>query len=365
MKKILVIEDEALIRDQIIELLSYEGFHVISAINGRDGLEMARETLPDLVISDVLMPELSGLEVLQELRRDPATSAIPFILLTVKDSRNDIRLAMNIGADDYLTKPFTSQELLAVIRIRLERHEAIWKKLNDLRLNINLALPHELRTPLTTICGFARLIRDNAASLGIAQLIEMGDIILHNSSHLQSLIENYLLYTQTELFSLDREKRKKLLLSEIENQNEVITAAAEEKSGQYQREADFVLKIKKKPLFKVRIGEKHLRKIIIELLDNAFKFSKNGTPVKLKTEYDPDYFILTISDSGRGISPEQMANIGAYIQFDRIQYEQSGTGLGLIIAKRLVETYGGKFDIVSKHKQNTTVTVKLKLAKAE
>ncbi len=121
MTTILVIEDEAQIRENIVQLLLADGFTAVSAGDGRAGLELAVRLQPDLIVSDVVMPELDGFALLRELRKEPATSGIPFIFLTAKTERADVRMGMNLGADDYLTKPFSRRDLLDCVQSRLRR----------------------------------------------------------------------------------------------------------------------------------------------------------------------------------------------------------------------------------------------------
>lgn len=125
MSKILVIEDDATVRTLILKLLKAEGFEVISGENGRTGIQMAQAHEPDLIICDVMMPELNGYEVLEHLRRDPATARIPFVFLSAKADRTDLRQGMDLGADDYLTKPFRRAELLGAISARLNKQATI------------------------------------------------------------------------------------------------------------------------------------------------------------------------------------------------------------------------------------------------
>lgn len=125
MKKILVIEDEPSVRANILELLEAEDFDVVSADNGFIGALWAQEHLPDLIICDVMMPELNGYDVLTALRQYPGTATIPFIFLTAKVDKADIRHGMELGADDYLTKPFTRAELLGAIAARRAKHEIV------------------------------------------------------------------------------------------------------------------------------------------------------------------------------------------------------------------------------------------------
>ncbi|HEX5221144.1 MAG TPA: response regulator transcription factor [Verrucomicrobiae bacterium] len=122
MKKILVIEDEAETRDNLVLMLEMEGFKPCSAPNGRLGVEVAKRELPDVILCDVSMPELDGYGVLEALRAHNATVSIPFIFLTAKGDKKDLRTGMNLGADDYLTKPASAEEVLSAINARLDRH---------------------------------------------------------------------------------------------------------------------------------------------------------------------------------------------------------------------------------------------------
>src|SRR6478672_1789230 len=130
MTKILVIEDELTVRENLLELLEAEGFDAIGTGNGRSGVELAQESLPDLILCDVMMPELDGFGVLNAVRQNPLIAAVPFIFLTAKATKEDLRQGMNLGADDYLTKPFTRAELLGAIAARLKKQTTIADQYN-------------------------------------------------------------------------------------------------------------------------------------------------------------------------------------------------------------------------------------------
>jgi EAL domain-containing protein (putative c-di-GMP-specific phosphodiesterase class I)/DNA-binding NarL/FixJ family response regulator len=129
MTKILVIEDEELVRENLLDLLEAEDYDTIAAANGRIGLNLAFSEVPDLILCDMMMPEVDGYGVLTTLRQDPLTATIPFIFLTAKSAKADFRQGMDLGADDYLTKPFTRAELLSAIVNRLEKQAALKKYL--------------------------------------------------------------------------------------------------------------------------------------------------------------------------------------------------------------------------------------------
>lgn len=124
MKRILVIDDDAKLRGHTVELLRLEGYEVSEARNGREGVERARKERPDLVICDITMPEMNGHRVLETLRGEAATAHLPFVFLTGWSEQQDVRTGMNLGADDYLTKPLVADELFAAVRARLRRAES-------------------------------------------------------------------------------------------------------------------------------------------------------------------------------------------------------------------------------------------------
>lgn len=129
MKKILLIEDNVDVRENTAEILTFANYEVLTAENGSIGIAKAKQFKPDIVVCDIMMPELDGYDVLKELGKDTVTAGTPFIFLTAKTNRADIRLGMNLGADDYLTKPFEEKELLDAIASRLKKNEFLKKEL--------------------------------------------------------------------------------------------------------------------------------------------------------------------------------------------------------------------------------------------
>lgn len=131
MKKIVVIEDDLNIQQSIFDLLEMEGYKVYSANDGKVGLTLVKEVIPDLVICDIMMPGLTGYEVLHSLNNQEVTAVIPFIFLTAKAERDNVRMGMELGADDYIIKPFKVNELLKAVEIRLKKNELIRKTVSE------------------------------------------------------------------------------------------------------------------------------------------------------------------------------------------------------------------------------------------
>jgi len=360
MRRILVIDDEEWLREMVHMALEHKGFDVLEAENGAVGVELARKVLPDLILCDVNMEKMDGYLALSSLRSEPATAPIPFILMTGLADNAGMRHGMELGADDYLPKPFTIEALYAAVDARLKKAQVLRqeaeKKLSDLRDNISLMLPHELRTPLNGILAYGEILRTDAGSLPPAEVAEMGQVIYDSGRRLERLIENFLIYAQIELLGNDVQKiavlRSKQTLSPVN----LIEIHATNQAQASNRADDLVLELNDVP---VPISEDYLARIVDELTQNALKFSKPGTQVCVSLLETGGGVTLAVSDRGRGFSTEHITRVGAYMQFDRKMHEQQGLGLGLTIAKRLTELHGGTLNIESERGNVTTVSVKL------
>lgn len=166
MDRILVIDDERRLRETIETILRLEGYEVTSAVDGRRGVQAARDQPPDIIVCDVTMPELDGHGVLRELRADPELADIPFIFLTASDEQADVRAGMNIGADDYLTKPLVKCDLLDAIRVRLDRRRTREARTRSVLENAQFTPDFSSPTPLREL-GLTR--REAEVLLWVAQ----------------------------------------------------------------------------------------------------------------------------------------------------------------------------------------------------
>jgi signal transduction histidine kinase len=185
----------------------------------------------------------------------------------------------------------------------------------------------------------------------------MAESIYRAGTRLSRLVENYLLYAQLELVDVKSEKinqLKKFLATNPAYPASTIRRQAEEKAQELGRSKDLVLDLDD---VSVQVSAEDIRKIAEELVDNAFKFSEPGTLVHIQMKADRQAFYLTVSDQGRGMTQETMDRIAAYVQFDRKIFEQQGAGLGLSIARRLVDLNQGKLTLDSEHDRGTTVHV--------
>jgi signal transduction histidine kinase len=358
MRLVLVIEDDERVRQGIVDILS-DDYSILEAPNGKRGVELALQHIPECIVSDIMMPELDGFGVLEELQKHPTTVNIPFIFLSARADREDISDGMKVGADDYLTKPFDPMELLERIESRISKRDAIihqaHKQLEQLRGNISASLPHEFQTPLNSILGFSELLSISAGEMQLDQIVQMSRSIFDAGQRLHGLIQNFLLYSHlesiTSSISTMRDIRSKSMADSI-----VVTEEVKKCASKVSRLDDIHTDIQ---MCRLAISGQHLGKLTNELVSNACKFSLSGTPVTITGKPEGEMFILSISDKGRGIDQSKIEQIDAFIQFDRGRYEQQGAGLGLTIAKKILEVYGGSWDIQSTLGEGTSITISL------
>jgi DNA-binding response OmpR family regulator len=365
MATILVIEDEDALREAVLDLLRGEGHEPLEAENGRIGVDLARAIAPDLIICDVRMPVLDGFGVLTELRRNPETATIPFIFLTASTSKEQFRHGMTLGADDYVTKPFDHDELLAAVNTRLEKQAAVRKayekRLNTFQQALVYTLPHEFRTPLTAILGYAEIISMDCEHNTIkpAQTLAMAQAIVQAGNRLRRLVENYLLYAQLDIIRTEPDRIALLRRQVTAHPGDEVSQIALRLARDAGRASDLTLQIINEP---VRISVENLGRIVEEVIGNAFKFSRAGSAVEVRMFSVGAMLAIRVADAGRGMTPEQIGAIGAHVQFERRLYEQQGAGMGLINARRLAELHEGMLTIDSVYGSGTRVTVRLPLS---
>ncbi len=359
MARILIIDDDAALRNIIVQGLR-DQYEVFEADNGFAGVELASTYLPDLILCDIAMQGMDGYSVLSAVRSHEATSGISFIFLTAYDRWEWMRRAMDLGADDYLTKPFSIVDLHQAVKARLQkktlRETLLDKKVTQLRDNVLTALPHELRTAIMVIEGYTHLLIDDLAYIDGEQM-NMLKSIADGTARLHRLSEKYLWYSRSQFLKPNQ------VLNCPTNRAEVIThETAFNIASRYSRLNDLQLDTMSS---NISIGEEVLQRIIEELVENACKFSLPGTPIVIRMQARERYFRITVQDQGHGMTEAQIEQISAFNQFEREQYEQQGVGLGLIIAKRFAEAYGGKLTLQSAEHQGTKAALYLQYAASE
>ncbi|MCF8240945.1 MAG: response regulator [Melioribacteraceae bacterium] len=354
---IFVIDDEDNIRENIKEILAFSGFDVVDFPNAISAIDYMEEVIPDLIISDVMMPGINGLEFLERIKQNNKTLIIPFIYLTARSTYKDLRKGMAAGADDYLFKPFKAEDLLNTVKVKLAKKNDLNNLLDEVKLNIALSVPHELRTPLTPILGFSTLLSERADSLTSEQISEMSKSIKSSSLRLHSRIEKFLLFSSIQLDFSEPFINPKSKINGAFNISEKVQQVVYQKLDEYKRRNDVIMEIENENL---KINESHLSICINELADNACKFSDAGSKIAIKGIRNDNYYMFSFQNNGKGFTADQIKRIN--ILNKSFDYSKDGSGLGLPIVKQIIEYYGGEFNVESEPGVATDIKTKIPVA---
>lgn len=339
---------------------------MLQAASGETALSVLQESCPDLIISDVMMPGMDGFALYEQVRANPEWSQIPFIFVTARGQRTDVRHGMGLGADDYLTKPFEAEELLAAVRVRLSRatetRAAINKASADLRDTIIRALSHEFRTPLALIVGYTELLEESAQETSDEEFYEFLQGLRMGSERLTNLVEDFLLLSRLESGTLVKENHA--LPERMVEPDQVLSHVVEQFEDQASARNISLTVNARAPGATVALSERFSIEIVRRLVDNAIKFSKKeGGRVILTTRQAGGFWILDVVDDGIGIRQDALAWVfEAFRQVDRAKMEQQGAGLGLAIVRGLAELCGGCVEVQSKLGSGSKFTIWLPLA---
>jgi CheY-like chemotaxis protein len=363
MKKILVIEDTDNVRDNIVEILETEDYEVHSAENGKVGLEMAINIQPDLVLCDIMMPIMDGYETLKEMRKNVVTSTVPFVFLTAKNTRHDQRLGMELGADDYIPKPFTIEELVGAVSMRLKRSqefkEKSEKKLNELTKNMGTPITDVIQEPLKAIVGFSKMLMTEYSTMEKFEMAEFNQLIYKAGMKLNTIVGKSFLYYQLQALELDKEKLSIKSGEVAKDIKTLLEPMITDLSNEMKRADDLLLNLENAD---IKIPADLLSATLREIVENAFLFSPKRSAVRVTGGKDGSQYIITVRDEGLGMTQDQIANIGAYKKYQEDLENKSGVGLGLNNAKKIIELFDGNFLIKSSLGLETTVRISLPVA---
>lgn len=367
MTKILVIEDEAILREEIGEWLLLEGYTAVVAEDGMVGVEAAFRHLPDLIVCDILMPHLDGYGVLLEIHSNPATVEIPFIFLTAKAAHAEIRKGMDLGADDYITKPFTRLELLQAIEARLAKknkqtqvHQYELTQLQQaltqanehapLRAKLISMFTHDFANSLTSILMTNSLLRSYVD--GMEPTRRLGHLNrIESSVHLLlQMLDDLLIIAQIETGKLT-------LTPTMVNVHKFLQDIEENCHVIYGTRCQLLLESRKSDM--LWIDTRLLRLIATNLLTHAIRSSPKGGTVRFLLDSNSEECILTIQEQNTTISEADCLRIFTILQQHSNVDNVAVVGLELAIVKQAVSFQGGSIQFNSQSGVGTTITVNI------
>lgn len=355
MNRILIIDDEPQLRALMTRILSGAGYSTLEAATGEAGLAMAREHLPELTFCDVHMPGLDGHGVVQAFRDDPDLAHRQIVVITGLPVPTSQRTAMDLGADDYISKPFDAAELLRCVEARLSRAHIHWRLenrvLEELRSSLRSNLPHAFFTPLVGILGMSEVLMQEAKDLPREEIHELAECIHRSGSRLHRTLRNYL-----RLLELDRVEGPIPIKSTTTAAAAVVGKIAGRIAAEHDREPDLRLALRE---VRPRISEDDLALITEELIENAFGNSRRGTPVEVELMRRGEDSLLEIRDRGRGLTPGEARVLTRPGPPEGGGAAGPGMGLGLTLVTRLLLRAGGRLELDGRVAEGTMVRAQL------
>lgn len=334
--RLLVVEDSANERFLISCVFNQEDWEILEAEDGVQGLALARQMHPDLILLDVQMPRMSGIEMLSQLRGDPQTRDLLVIVLTGNATKiEDLEQGFQSGADEYLFKPFNIDELRIRVNNMLKRRKAE-KALQQLQADFVAMLIHDLKSPLTAICGFSDLLLRR----------RFGDVNERQERCLQTSLAagQKMLTIINEVLDLSKFEAGKFVLAKRSVDLRALLIGCCERQQAVAEEHGINLKIELPDLPMVEADGDKLDQVVTNLLSNALKFTPSGGNVTLEARIVDESGAVEVAviDSGPGISEEEQEALFQKYSQTSSGRRASGTGLGLAICKGIIEAHAGR-----------------------
>jgi signal transduction histidine kinase len=355
-KRILIVEDEYNLVNMIRMNLEAEGYEVTAAYDGLEGLSRIQSESPDLVICDVMMPRMDGLELCQRIRENRDTDSMPFIFLTAKTEIPEKLSGFQAGADDYITKPFHMDELVARVHAILTRVDRLREDSQDMFKNASrdlnrlsslgilaASIAHEVRNQLTSVVGNAELlrltneepVRDQYAS-----------IVLNHINRIN--------HTVSSMLEFARHKTVKYELHRVED---IVGAALELTRARLLAQKVMVSMDIPDALPSVYGDQQQICQVLVNLIINAVQAVKEEEGrIEVRAAQDEDELVLQVSDNGCGIPAAMMEKL--FTPFTTSKQQSGGIGLGLYISKEIITAHRGRIQVQSEEGKGTCFTLR-------
>ncbi|MBN8708926.1 MAG: hypothetical protein BGO12_19090 [Verrucomicrobia bacterium 61-8] len=350
MALIYLIEDDEQLREYTALLLSLHDHVVKSFGDGAPMLAACDDGLPDLVLCDVKLPGLPGFQVLEQFRHRAMARHIPFIFVSAHVEREQIRKGMNLGADDYLTKPFTESELVDMVHTRLSLHarrrETVEAHIAEMNARALRCLSHEIRTPLNGVMGGLELMQMDKPDTAPEEL----GIVATSAVRLERTLLRYLSFMEAVSDSLP------LRSQEVTNVDMLIEDVSSRIAESCSRGEDLILHVdcQVRTLF-----ARELTQVLEEIVGNAFQFSDPGSEVQVIATASHETLSIEVRDDGVGMKDDEFAAIAPFRRFTNSYSDDMAMGVGLCIARKLVSKMQGELTLSRRRPRGVAARIEL------
>jgi len=354
--KVLIVDDEYANLFFMKKVLTSEGFDTYTATNALEAELIIHEKKPDAILLDIMMPEISGLDLLKKLQNDEKTKCIPVIMVTAKTDSIDVETALNLGAIEYIKKPVDDIELLARLKtvLKIKYYEDNLKENLKAKEEFINIVAHDLRTPFATIAGFAELLKqdENLKKILSEEHKQIFEYIGSTSQFLIEYFNKLLAWAKLGSESLNLERSLETPFQIIENILTIYQPKIKEKN----------LKIKTIDIdrYRIYIDEVYFGQAVGNIINNSIKFTPHDGEIIIKLERDNNMFTkLTVQDTGIGMDDDLIQKILSDfpVKPQRGTNGEKGYGLGLKISKKILDSHKFKLNIYSKPEEGTIVEI--------
>ncbi len=363
--KILVVDDVVSNVLLLKILLTNEKFQVITCNGGSACLELSRTQHPDLILLDVMMPDLSGFDTAVELKKDPKTADIPIIFLTALNNPSDLVHGFQVGANDFLTKPFNKEELVmrvmhqislvAAKRIIVQQNEELRRTISN-RDKMYSVIAHDLRSPMASIRMVLNLVVNMLSPDAIGQEVyDLIDKANKESEETHDLLDNLLKWTKSQTGRLNVVLQDFELDDVVPGVVDIFVMIAETKK--------IKLNLQTGDGLVVTADKDMLKTVIRNFLSNAIKFSNENSSIDILVSQEDEFAKVSIRDHGVGISPDRLSGLFSDGKTTYGTANEEGSGLGLQLCKDFAEKNGGKVSVESVVGEGSTFSVYVPLKK--
>lgn len=363
--KVLIVDDVMSNVLLLKVLLSNEGFNIVVATNGRQALEQAEKENPDLILLDVMMPDLSGFEVAEKMKENPELADIPIIFLTALNSTADIVKGFKVGANDFVAKPFNKEELLIRVTHQISlvaAKQMILAKTEELQRTIAgrdrlySVIAHDLRSPIGSIKMVLNMLLMNLSAEKVGE--EMHELLTmanHTTEEVFTLLDNLLKWTKSQIGKLKVVYQDMDVQEVVDSVCDIFNTVAGVKQ--------IALRVEKSDKLLVRADIDMVKTAVRNLISNAIKFSNEGSEVLVKTVKVGKEAIISVQDHGCGIDEEGQKKLlhtdTHYSTFGTNNEE--GSGLGLLLCQDFIVKNGGRLWFTSAKNEGSTFYISLPL----
>ena len=337
--KILIVDDEPDLLEITAAYLEMEGYTPMTAISGAAALELIKTTTPDMILSDITMPGMTGFDLFEKIRSNLALQNTPFVFLSGHTDLQHVMAGKELGSDDYLMKPYEPEMLISTIKGKLKRrqqlNDSMSLQMEALKNQLVRLVSHEMKTPLTSILGVTEILTQGKENLSPEDFTGFLEMLKTGTVRLNKMVEDFLLVVRIDTGELNKEiDGREARIAPLEVLERFVAAHEEIRK---RKNLTVEMSVADESLY-LLIQPTHFENIVFRLLDNACNFVNMAGIIRVTSRHEAARYILSIEDNGNGIPRDKQKDLfQKFYQVNRESQEQQGAGLGLYIARKLAE----------------------------